>query len=144
MAKQNNQKKKASSKITYIIMAVVILNVLSSVIPAVIGSVKDKFGYSAEQRVENLEIVSVSSQPIAAENLPKAYGTVVPGDEYQLYQFDVTVSNQGNNTEMLRYSLLSLDGVDDYATIIYEEENDNSVQEDTRILPQGREVTMTI
>ena len=41
MAKQNNQKKKASSKITYIIMAVVILNVLSSVIPAVIGSVKD-------------------------------------------------------------------------------------------------------
>lgn len=144
MGKQNNQKKKASSRITYIIIIIVLLNVLSSVVPAVIDSVKDMFGDSAEQRIENLEIVSVSSQPILAENLPKAYGTVVPGDEYQLYQFEVTVSNQGNTTEMLQYSLLSLDGVDDYATIIYEEEDENSVQEDTRILPQGRDVTMTI
>ena len=142
MTKQN--KKKKSSVVSYIIILVVAFNLIFPFVGSQIDKIQDRMADSGEAQVENLEIMSVSSFPVSLEDIPAGYGTVEVGDGYQLYQFDVTVKNQGNRSERLRYSPLSLDGVDGYAGMIYEDNDEDSVVEDTRILPKGREVTMTI
>lgn len=142
MSKQNNKKK--SSVVSYIIALIAVFNLVVPFAGSFINQIQDKMANSEEERVENLEITSVSSFPVSLADLPAGYKTVEVGDGYQLYQFDVTVKNQGNCSERLRYSPLSLDGMDGYAGRIYEENDGDSVVEDTRILPQGREVTMTI
>ena len=142
MSKQN--KKKKTSIVSYIIFLVIAFNLIFPFVGSQIDKIQDRMADSGEAQVENLEIVSVSSSVVSLEVLPASYGTVEVGDGYQLYQFDVTVKNLGNRSESLRYSPLSLDGVDGYAGLIYEENDEDSVVEDTRILPQGREVTMTI
>lgn len=144
MKNQKDQKKKVSSGITYIITIIVLLNVLSSVVPSVFESIQGRLGDFDEQRVENLEIVSVSGRPISARDLPERFGIVEEEEGYQTYQFEVTLDNQGNDIEMLRYSLVDLDGVDGYAGMLYEETEENEIQDDTRILPPGRQVTIMV
>lgn len=124
----------------YIVIFIILINILAAVLPPLLDTVEDLFGGSDSERYSDLRIVNVQGQVV-----PDYKGRTA-GDGYQMYRFDLTVNNQGSHAEQLAYTSFYLSSDDGEVYMQYDDSDSASSAhvEDTRILPVGRDATISI
>lgn len=134
------KKKNGIAVVKYIVIFVVLINVLASVLPPLLHSVEDLFRGRSNEQYSNLQISNVRGQVV-----PDYKGRTA-GEGYQMYRFDLTVNNQGSRVEQLAYISFYLSSDDGEVYMQYDDTDTSSSAhvEDTRILPVGRDATVTI
>ena len=134
------KRKSGLAVVKYIVVVVVLINVLASVLPLFLDTAGDLFGDSDSERYSDLRIIDVQGQMV-----PDYKGRTA-GDGYQMYRFDLTVNNQGSHVEQLAYISFYLSGNDGEVYMQYDDTDSASSAhvEDTRILPVGRDATVSI
>lgn len=134
------KKKSGLAVVKYIVIFVILINVLASVLPPLFHTVGDLFGDSGSERYSDLKIIDVRGQVV-----PDYKGRTA-GDGYQMYRLDLTVNNQGSHVEQLAYTSFYVSGNDGDVYMQYDDADTTSSAhvEDTRILPVGRDATVSI